>query len=106
LNPHLNLGSVHERCSALIADESLDSYNSNWRIGDVLQADGRTTRLERPELTGEEFRSRLALRSVEVTGSGLASIWYECGDLFWGHSFSVTSFDGASFTDVRVELQG
>lgn len=98
--------SVNERCCALIADESLGSYNSSWRIGDVVQSDGSTTRLERPELTEHEFRSRLVLKCVEITGSELASVWYECGDLFWGHSFNVTSFDGASFTDTRVELQG
>jgi len=100
------LEAVHEKCCKLIADESLDSYNGNWRIGDVLQSDGSTTRVEGPELTEREFLSRLVLKSIEVTGSELASVWYECGELFWGHSFNVTAFDGASFTDVRVELQG
>ncbi|WP_366926772.1 DUF2262 domain-containing protein [Comamonas sp.] len=57
-------------------------------------------------LSKEGFIASLTLSAVEVAGSTLITLWFECGEMFWGHSFSVTSFDGVRFNDVRVELQG
>lgn len=87
---HLPL--LDEKCRNLIADEFLASYNDNWRIGEVL---GR-----------HEFCERLELSSVGITGDQTSDIWYECGNLFGGHSLYVTAFDGHSFDDTHVQMFG
>jgi hypothetical protein len=101
-----NLDVLNERCQSLIADQFLDSYNDGWRMGVIAQGDGTTRPFENPGLSRATFCSNLTVQCVEITGDELAALWYECGDLFWGHCFSVTSFNGAEFTDVRVEMQG
>ncbi|WP_367114386.1 DUF2262 domain-containing protein [Comamonas sp.] len=74
--------------------------------GSLLGGNQHTERFENPLLSKEGFIASLTLSAVEVAGSTLITLWFECGEMFWGHSFSVTSFDGVRFNDVRVELQG
>jgi hypothetical protein len=44
--------------------------------------------------------------ALEVTGAKLLALSYSAGEMFWGHSVCVTSFDGLTLTDTNVELQG
>lgn len=98
--------SLDDKCKLLIAAESLASYNEGWRMGERVLPDGSTAPFENPELTEHEFCERLALTVVEITGDQTVTIWYDCGDLFWGHSIYVTSFDGVAFEDTSVEMFG
>lgn len=94
------------RCRALVADDCLTAYNSNWRFGSVAKADGTTERFEKPLLTEPQFVAALTPTEIETTGAELLAVAYAAGDMFWEHSICVTSFDGLTLTDVRVELQG
>lgn len=100
------IAALNDRGCDLVAANSLDAYNSDWRFGERLKAGGATERFENPLLSKDEFIASLKLSTVEVTGSTLITLWFECGEMFWGHNFSVASFDGVEFNDVRVELQG
>jgi len=100
------IAALNARGRELVAANSLDAYNSEWRFGERLKAGGAMERFENPLLSKDDFIALLTLSAVEVTGSTLITLWFECGEMFWGHNFSVTSFDGVGFNDVRVELQG
>ncbi len=39
----------------------------------------------------EEFVARMSLTSVGIWQDGEAEIWFDDGDLFWGHAISVTT---------------
>lgn len=41
-----------------------------------------------------------------LSGDQTSDVWYECGELFWGHSLFVTAFDGITFNDVYVQMFG
>jgi hypothetical protein len=98
---HLDL-----KCKSLIADESLGGYNSGWRFGEVAQLDGTLKSFEKPFLTREEFCNNLKLESIEASGDSMLIFWYGDGDMFWGHSLEVTSFDGVAFKDTYVSMAG
>ena len=61
---------------------------------------------EKPELTETEFAAKLSPTSFQVTGGGLLDFWYFDGEMFWGHSVGLTSFDGLALTDVHVGMFG
>jgi hypothetical protein len=100
------LSELDARCRMLIANDSLASYNSGWRFGAVVQADGSTKNFEKPCLNAEQFASTLTPTTLEVTGDNTIALWYSDGDMFWGHSLCLTSFDGLALTDVTVEMLG
>lgn len=101
-----HIASLDDKCKGLIAADSLASYNEGWRMGERLLPDGSTIPFENPELEEREFCERLELTALEITGDQTVTFWYDCGDLFWGHSIYVTSFDGLGFEDTSVEMFG
>ena len=57
-----------------------------------------------PSLTSKEFQEKITLTSIDVEGEEGCCFWYNDNDLFWGHSISVTSFDGITFSDLHAEI--
>jgi hypothetical protein len=94
------------KCRRLIAEELLDAYNDGWRSGAAKQPDGSMRAFEYPKLDNAQFRERLTLSAIHVSGDETATLWYESGDLFWGHSLSITAFDAGRFEDVHVQVAG
>ncbi|MDI4635956.1 DUF2262 domain-containing protein [Pelomonas sp. V22] len=86
-----HLSALNLRCQEYATKQLLPVYNDSWRTG-------------AQTLTPREFCSMLQLSDVEITGVELATLRYECGDLFGGHGVSVTSFDGVSFHELQAEL--
>ena len=68
------------------------------------RADGTTEQFERSLLTEAQFVAALMPTELETTGTELLAITYAAGEMFWEHSICVTSFDGLSLADARVEL--
>ena len=97
---------LDDRCRQIIAKESLEGYNSDWRFGERLLPTGRTERFEKPVLTSDEFRSKLVFQRLEVTGPSVLTLRYGDDDMFGGHWLSVTSFDGVALEDTNVALEG
>jgi hypothetical protein len=90
----------------IIVASLLESYNSGWNEYDEVQEDGTTKSVLNPKLSATEFRERFILCGVNIGADTCASLWYEDGGLFWGHSVFVESLDGADFTNARAELAG
>lgn len=100
------LAELDTRCRALIAADLLPAYNTGWRFGRVARADGAMEEFEKPLLTDVEFAANLSPTSFQVTGARVIDFWYSDGQMFWGHSVGLTSFDGLALTDVYVEMFG
>lgn len=100
------LTDLDRRCKELVAAEYLDSYNTGWRIGEVMRPDGNFERFEKPALSPAEFCEKLELKSFEATGGTLLTFWYDDDGMFWGHSLYVDSFDGALLGDTHVAMFG
>ncbi len=94
------------KCRRSIAEELLDAYNDGWRSGAAKQPDGSMRAFAYPKLDNAQFRACLTLSIIHVSGDETAMLWYECGDLFWGHSLSITGFDAGRFEDVHVQVVG
>ena len=89
-----------------VADKFHALYNTDWRMGETMNADGSTTPFEHPALSREEFIARLTLTDVAIAGTSSATLSFDCGDMFWGHHFTVTSFDGIAFGDPYAQMLG
>ena len=93
-------------CKELIADDALDGYNSDWRFGQIALDDGTFSEFEKPLLTREKFFENLVLENIETYGSLMLVLSYGNNDMFWGHIFQVTFFDGTTFRDPHVSMVG
>lgn len=69
------------------SDHLLDDYNCEWR--------GRN-----PELSPDQFMSKLKLSSIQIHGEGGATIFYTCGKLFQGHDIEVRLESVDTVTEV------
>lgn len=100
-----SLEVLESKARAVAAEKLLDEYNQSWRTFSRARADGSMEEVIHPVLAGSEFRQRLGLESLAVTGSMIEFCFTDDG-LFAGHSIFVTSFDGTGFTDTDATLFG
>jgi hypothetical protein len=97
---------IDERAKNAATDGMLYLYNENWReYGEFDQEDGEYVEVSNPELTEEEFKSRLTLTNVSVYGDSSVSFSYDNDDLFAGHEIVLTSVTTAC-RNFHVELVG
>lgn len=76
----IELAPVLAKASA----ELLGIYNAGWRSW---EADGEQH--DGPVLDRARFEARLTLKEVTLTEEGGVDLWFDDGDLFWGHSVLV-----------------
>ena len=100
------LERIDEKARQAAARDLLANYNQNWREYQRADGKGGFIDVSDPELTEEQFSSRIPLTSVSITGSKTCCLGYDDRNLFLGHSIFVTSFNGIEFSDVYVELFG
>ena len=79
-----------------IAEKYLELYNDNWRFGDDDKDDE-----DKPELTKEQFIEALSLRSFLFYSEDV-EIFFDNNDIFLGHSFIASDFDGENFNDAEI----
>ena len=97
---------IDERAKNAATDGMLYLYNENWReYGEFDREDGEYVEVSNPELTEEEFKSRLTLTNVSVYGDRSVSLSYDNDDLFAGHEIVLTSVTTAC-RNFHVELAG
>ncbi|WGG48125.1 DUF2262 domain-containing protein [Rugamonas sp. DEMB1] len=101
-----SLSSIDAKSRIMLAADSLDAYNSDWRFGEIMRDDGSKKPFEKPLLSKDEFCANFQLKSIEALGKSTVTLWYSDSDMFWGHDFFVTSFDGLEFTDTHVSMAG
>lgn len=102
----LNLAALDTRARIIIADEFFDGYNSDWRFGHEVLADGSTESFEKPLLSKDDFCAKLRPTGFNATGSSCLTFWYDDDDMFWGHSLSVISFSGTNFDEAYASMSG
>jgi hypothetical protein len=54
-------------------------------------------------ITKEQFISKMRLESLGFYIGGIAEAYYNDGDLFWGHSISVSISKSGKITDAGIE---
>lgn len=54
------------------------------------------------EVSADQFRRRMTLKSIWVSADGSFDFWYDDGDLFWGHTIDVSGSleDGPSDAQI------
>lgn len=91
------LRDVNASALNAVTNELLMVYNCDWIDGD--ESGGST-------LGAEEFKGRLTLSSITVTGSSCWDLMYDDGGLFGGHSISAVVSDTAGLADWYCTLFG
>ncbi len=86
------LETVDNTMRDFAAEQLLEAKNDNWREEDE------------PELTKDDFMSRMSIETISFDEDGEYEIWYADGDLFWGHSITV-SVDRKG-QPVRTDIHG
>jgi hypothetical protein len=99
------IAQIDERGKNAATDGTLYLYNENWREYGEIDEDGEQVEVSNPELTEEEFKSRLTLMDVSVHGDSSVSLSYDIEDLFAGHQIVLTSVTPAC-RNFHVELVG
>jgi hypothetical protein len=100
-----SLAEVEGKALAVAADRLLPTYNESWRSFQRALPDGSMEDVEHPVLSPDEFRTRLQLKEVAVTGD-MVELWFDDDHLFAGHGIFVSSFDGLDFADADATLFG
>lgn len=99
------ISQIDETAKNAATDGMLELYNENWREYAETDEDGEQVEVSNPELTEEEFKSRLTLTNLSVHGDSSVSLSYDNDDLFWGHAIVLTSVTPAC-RNFHVELVG
>ena len=90
------IDSLSQKAKECIAEKYLELYNDNWRFGDDDKDDE-----DKPELTKEQFIEALSLRSFLFYSEDV-EIFFVNDDIFLGHSFIASDFDGENFNDAEI----
>jgi hypothetical protein len=99
--------SIAEKAKCAAAREMLDIYNRNWReYLEIDRSSGRQRDFSNPELGEDEFKSKLTLTGVSISGHSRISAEYGDCDLFWGHSVVVTSSERPRLLKVPARTNG
>lgn len=83
-----------------------ECYNDGWNEYDEGQNDGSFKRVSNPRLSEVEFKAKLTLNAVNVTGDGMIDFFYDDERMFWGHSVFVNSLNGTDLSEAREEICG
>ena len=71
--------------------ESIDQKMRQFAVEQLLELKNETWREEgEPELTKADFTARMSIETISFNDDGEYEIWYGDGDLFWGHSITVS----------------
>ena len=100
------LEGLDKEAQSIASRDLREVYNEGWNEYDEVLSDGTTRTVSHPPLSDGEFRARLKLASLTITGSDCVELWYEDGGLFWGHSVFVSSMEGIDFSSARAEIFG
>ncbi len=75
----IHLESVNQKMRDFAAEQLLELKNETWR------EEGE------PELSKADFMARMSIETISFNEDGEYKIWYGDGDLFWGHSITVSA---------------
>ena len=75
-----------QAASQFAAGKLLDTHNDGWNEGKPISA--------------QAFIQRMTLESVSIDPQGKVELYYNDGDLFWGHSIVVSMAENREFKDA------
>lgn len=84
----------------------LETYNSGRNEYDEAQEDGTLKAVSNPKLSEIEFANKLTLSGITLYGDRMIELFYDDGNMFWGHSIVVISPGGLEFADAYAEVFG
>jgi hypothetical protein len=85
-----NLSSLDQAASLFAASRLVELKNDSW-LGE-----------DEEEVSEADFQQRLALAAVSAEADGEVSLYYDDGDLFFGHSIDVRGVVGGEFHDASL----
>jgi hypothetical protein len=107
---HLSCGDPCESAAVVDVAKQLFADQPGWQqrvtdfaIEQLLPLKNETWREDdEAELTGEDFRSRMSLESIDIDESGVFTFWHDDGDLFWGHAIEIRGslVNGLTHADI------
>ena len=89
------IDTISQKAKECIAEKFLELYNDNWRFSEEEEDE------DKPELTKEQFIEALSLRSFLFYSEDV-EIFFDNNDIFLGHSFIASDFDGENFNDAEI----
>jgi hypothetical protein len=106
-----NHEDANERLNVLVTARSLWDSCETWtqRVTDCAVAELLDLKNDawleegEPELSAEQFKSRMTLESLTVYAGGRFEFWYHDGDLFWGHLIRVSGSLSKGPDDAGIE---
>ena len=57
---------------------------------------------EHEELTKEKFMELMEISEMTFSPSGCITLYYNDGDMFWGHSIEITIEDDGTYSDANI----
>jgi hypothetical protein len=54
-------------------------------------------------MTGDDFTARIELNEISLSENESFVLFYDDGDIFWGHVIEVAGNKAAGFTDAYME---
>lgn len=101
------LPDLLDHAAGALVRDLLGTYNGGWNTYDVQRADGTTEIVENPQLSGDEFVSKLRVHGVRVLGESWATLSYDDPEeLFWGHYVHVDFMDGLDLESATATFDG
>lgn len=85
-----DLQSLDSRAREFASAQLLALKNDNW-LDEGEEA-----------ISGREFQARMSLSALHVGADGQVSLYYEDGDLFFGHSIDVHGTHEGDFTEAKI----
>jgi len=82
------IAETDEQARRFAAEKLLRVCNDSWNEGE--------------DITGPEFAERIALESLTTYPDHSAELYYDDGDLFWGHVIIVSIEEGPRFVDASI----
>lgn len=91
------MDTLLEQASRYAAEKLLDLGN-NWCF-DAWEGEEK----EFVPMTAEDFMARIRLTSISLSEDESFSLWYDDGDIFWGHAIEVDGNKAEGFTNASIQ---
>jgi hypothetical protein len=100
------LPELDELAKRIAVADLRECYNNGWNEYDEAQEDGSFKMISNPQLSEEEFKAKLSLDAVNITGDQMIDFFYDDERMFWGHAVVVNSLTGTDFSRAHADIFG
>ena len=79
---------MNESYNEIIAEDLLKLHNEVWNEGKIISKN--------------EFKKRINIQGILIFGEGNAELYYDDGDLFWGHTIVVDVNENGLYQEAQI----